>query len=86
MVSVGISLEYSTIYRRGSVTPVWYRDELLDPFVKLYAAEVSLSFILMDDYTFCKRAAVVDYFMKSDEIVRMEGPAYLPDLNSNENL
>ncbi|GBL82252.1 hypothetical protein AVEN_252432-1 [Araneus ventricosus] len=49
MVREGISLGYRTnlrIYRRGSVTAVRYRDEVLDPIVILYAAAVGPSFIL----------------------------------------
>ncbi|GBO13200.1 hypothetical protein AVEN_267082-1 [Araneus ventricosus] len=52
MVWAGISLGYRTdlhIYRRGSVLAVRYRDEVLDPIVKLYAAVAGPSFVLMDD-------------------------------------
>ncbi|GBO05452.1 hypothetical protein AVEN_17687-1 [Araneus ventricosus] len=51
MVKAGISLGYRTdlhIYRRGSVSAVRYRDEVLDPIVKLYAAVVGPSFVSMD--------------------------------------
>ncbi|GFV28485.1 transposable element Tcb1 transposase [Trichonephila clavipes] len=54
MVGAGISLGYRTdlhIFKRGSVTAVWYRDEVLRPIVRLYAAAVGPTFVLMDDIT-----------------------------------
>ncbi|GBN23332.1 hypothetical protein AVEN_168337-1 [Araneus ventricosus] len=89
MVWAGISLGYRTdlhIYRRGSVTAVRYRDEVLDSTVKLCAAAVGPSFVLMDDNARPHRAAIVDDFLDSEGIAQMERPAYLPDLNSIENL
>ncbi|GBM10608.1 Transposable element Tcb1 transposase [Araneus ventricosus] len=89
MVCVGISLGYRTdlhIYRRGSVTAVRYRDEVLDPIVKLCAAAVGPSFVLMDDSARLHRAAIVDDFLESEGIARMEWPAYSPDLNPIENI
>ncbi|GBM09194.1 hypothetical protein AVEN_236189-1 [Araneus ventricosus] len=89
MVWAGISLGYRTdlhIYRRGSATAVRYRDEVLDPIVKLHAAAVGPSFVLMDDNARPHRAAIVDEFLESEGIARMERPAYSPDLNPLENL
>ena len=74
------------IYRRGSVTAVRYRDEVLDPIVKLYAAAVGPSFVLMGDNARPHRAAIVDDFLESEGIARMEWPAFSPDLNPIENL
>ncbi|GFW74988.1 transposable element Tcb1 transposase [Trichonephila clavipes] len=37
------------IFKRGSVTAVRYRDEVLEPIVRLYAAAVGHTFVLMDD-------------------------------------
>ncbi|GBN06131.1 hypothetical protein AVEN_222593-1 [Araneus ventricosus] len=89
MVWAGISLGYRTdlhIYRRGSVTAVRYRNEVLNPIVKLYAAAVGPSFVLMDDNASPHTAAIVDDFLESEGIARMEWPAYSPDLNRIENL
>ncbi|GFW67414.1 transposable element Tcb1 transposase [Trichonephila clavipes] len=55
MVWAGISLGYRTdqhIFIPGSVTAVRYRDEVLEPIVKLYAAAADLTFVLMDDKHF----------------------------------
>ncbi|GFY30232.1 uncharacterized protein TNCV_3091391 [Trichonephila clavipes] len=52
MVWAGISLGYRTdlhIFKLGSVTAVRYRDEVLEPIVRLYAALVRPTFFLMDD-------------------------------------
>ncbi|GFX81076.1 uncharacterized protein TNCV_1910691 [Trichonephila clavipes] len=52
MVLAGISLGYRTdlhVCKRGSVTAVRYRDEVLEPIVRLYAAAVYPTFVLLDD-------------------------------------
>ncbi|GFX48013.1 transposable element Tcb1 transposase [Trichonephila clavipes] len=51
-VWAGISLGYRTdlhIFKRDSVTAVGYRNEILEPIVRLHAAAVGPTFVLMDD-------------------------------------
>ncbi|GFW32911.1 transposable element Tcb1 transposase [Trichonephila clavipes] len=51
MVWAGISLGYRTdlhIFKKGSMTAVRYRDEVLEPVVKLYATTVGPTFVLKD--------------------------------------
>ncbi|GFV93734.1 transposable element Tcb1 transposase [Trichonephila clavipes] len=89
MVGAGISLGYRSelhIFKRGSVTTVRYRDEVLEPIVRLYAAAVGLTFVLMDDNARPHRADIVDDYLKNEGIARMAWPAYSPDLNPIENL
>ncbi|GFU88184.1 transposable element Tcb1 transposase [Trichonephila clavipes] len=89
MVWAGISLGYSTdlhIFKRGSVTAVGYRDEVLEPMVRLYAAAVGPTFVLMDDNARSNRADIVDDYLESEGIARMAWPAYSPNLNPIENL
>ncbi|GFV62747.1 histone-lysine N-methyltransferase SETMAR [Trichonephila clavipes] len=89
MVWAGISLGYRTdldIFKRVSVTAVWYRDEVLEPIVILYAAVVGLTFVLIDDNAHPHRAAIIDGYLESEGIARMAWPAYLPDLNQIKNL
>ncbi|KFM72421.1 hypothetical protein X975_15941, partial [Stegodyphus mimosarum] len=89
MVWAGISLGYLTdlhIFKRGSLTAVWYRDEVLEPIVILYVVAVDPTFLLMDDNARPHRADIVDDYLESKGIVRMAWPAYLPDLNPIENL
>ncbi|GFW83689.1 transposable element Tcb1 transposase [Trichonephila clavipes] len=85
----GISLGYCTdlhIFKRGSVTAVRYRDEILEPIVRLYAAAVGSTFVLMDDKARPHRADIVDDYLKSEGIARMAWPAHSPDLLPIENL
>ncbi len=52
MVWGGIMLDGRTslhVFDRGSVTGVRYRDEVLEPYVRLFRGAVSTEFILMDD-------------------------------------
>ncbi|GFV74342.1 transposable element Tcb1 transposase [Trichonephila clavipes] len=71
MVWAGISLGYRTdlhIFKRGSVTAVRYRDEVLEPIVRLYAAAVGPTFVLMDDNARPYRADIVDDYLESEGI------------------
>ncbi|KFM60382.1 Transposable element Tcb1 transposase, partial [Stegodyphus mimosarum] len=89
MVWPGISLGYRTdlhIFKRGSLTAVRYRYEVLEPIVRLYAAAIVPTFILMDDNARPHRADIVDDYLESEGIARMAWPAYSPDLNPIENL
>ncbi|GFX88635.1 transposable element Tcb1 transposase [Trichonephila clavipes] len=86
---VTASIGYRTdlhIFKRGSVTAVQYRDEVLESIVKLYAAAVEPTFVLMDDNAHPHRADIVDDYLESEGIARMVWPAYSPDLNPIENL
>ncbi|GFT18952.1 transposable element Tcb1 transposase [Trichonephila clavipes] len=85
---VGISLEYLTdlhIFKRGSVTTVMYRDEVLEHILRLYAAAVGPNFALMDDNARPYRADIVDDYLESKVIAHMAWPAYSPDFNLIEN-
>ena len=89
MVWAGISLGYRTdlhIFKRGYVTAVRYRDEVLEPIVRLYAATVGPTFVLMDDIARPHRAHIVHDYLESKGIARMAWPAYSLDLNPIENL
>ncbi|GFT80935.1 transposable element Tcb1 transposase [Trichonephila clavipes] len=74
MVWAGISLGYSTdlhIFKRGSVMAVRYRYEVLEPIVKLYAAAVGPTFVLMDDNICLHRAGIVDDYLENEGIARL---------------
>ncbi|GFV43239.1 transposable element Tcb1 transposase [Trichonephila clavipes] len=89
MVWAWISLGYRTdrhIFKRGCATAVRYRDEVLEPIVKLYAAEVGPNFVLMEDNARPHRADIVDDYLESEGIAHMAWPAYSPNLNPIENL
>ncbi|GFT50591.1 transposable element Tcb1 transposase [Trichonephila clavipes] len=74
------------IFKRGSVTAVRYRDEVLEPNVRLYAAAVDHTFVLMNDYARPHRADIVNDYLESEGIARMAWPAYSPDRNPIEKL
>ncbi|GFS99464.1 transposable element Tcb1 transposase [Trichonephila clavipes] len=89
MVCAGISLGYRTdlhIFKRDSVMAVRYRNGVLEPTMRLYAAAVGSTSILMDDNVRSHRADIVDDYLESEGIARMAWPAYSPDLNPFENL
>ncbi|GFV00053.1 transposable element Tcb1 transposase [Trichonephila clavipes] len=84
MVWAGISLGYRTdlyIFKRGSVTAVRYRVEVLKPIVRLYAVAIGPTFVLMDDNARPHRADIVNDNLESEGIARMAWPANSPDLN-----
>ncbi|GFT31714.1 transposable element Tcb1 transposase [Trichonephila clavipes] len=71
MVWARISLEYRTdlhIFKPSSVMAVRYRDEVLEPIVRLYAAAVGPTFVLMDDNARPHRADIVDDYLESEGI------------------
>ncbi|GFX53683.1 transposable element Tcb1 transposase [Trichonephila clavipes] len=72
------------IFKRGSVTTVRYRDEVLETIVRLYSAAVGPTFVLMDDNARPHRADIVDDYLESEGIARMAWPAYSSDLNPIE--
>ncbi|GFW36127.1 transposable element Tcb1 transposase [Trichonephila clavipes] len=69
MVWTGISLGYRTdlhIFKRGSGTAVRYRDEVLEPIVRLHSTAVGPTFVLMDDNARPHRADIIDDYMESE--------------------
>ncbi|GFT83285.1 transposable element Tcb1 transposase [Trichonephila clavipes] len=79
MVWAGISLGYRTdlhIFKQGSVMAVRYRDEVLELIVRLYAAAVGPTFVLMDDNARPHRADIVDDYLDSEGIERMAWREY----------
>lgn len=70
----------------GAMTGVRYRDEVLEPIVVPFAANMEGNFILMDDNARPHRARVVTEFLLDNGIERMEWPAMSPDLNPIEHV
>ncbi|GFX85160.1 transposable element Tcb2 transposase [Trichonephila clavipes] len=70
----------------GTVTGLRYRDEILDPYVRPYAAAIGNDFILMDDNARSHRARIVEEYLEDHGLERMEWPARSPDLNPVEHL
>ncbi|GFX99622.1 transposable element Tc3 transposase [Trichonephila clavipes] len=85
----GISLDGHTelhVFHGGTVTGLRYRDEILDPYVRPYAAAIGNDFILMDDNARPHRAQIVEEYLEDHGLERMEWPARSPDLNPIEHL
>ncbi|UYV60406.1 hypothetical protein LAZ67_1001055 [Cordylochernes scorpioides] len=82
MVWGGIMLDaHSTlhVFDGGTLTSQRYRDEILDPYVRFFRGGVGTSFIFMDDNARPHRALVVDEYLESEGIQKMEWPARSPD-------
>ncbi|GFW70613.1 DDB1- and CUL4-associated factor 13 [Trichonephila clavipes] len=67
LVWTGISLGGHTdlrVFHGGTVTGLRYRDEILDPYVRPYAAAIGNDFILMDDNARPHRARIVEEYLE----------------------
>ncbi|GBM33737.1 hypothetical protein AVEN_47042-1 [Araneus ventricosus] len=74
------------VFEKGTVTGVRYRDEILESYVRLFRSAVGPEFILMDDNARPHRALLVDEFLQSKDIRRMDWPARYPDLDPIEHV
>ncbi|GFV43119.1 transposable element Tcb2 transposase [Trichonephila clavipes] len=75
LVWAGISLGGHTdlhVFHGGTVTGLRYRDEILDPYVRPYAASIGNDFILMDDNARPHRARIVEEYVEDHGLERME--------------
>ncbi|GFS99623.1 transposable element Tcb2 transposase [Trichonephila clavipes] len=89
LVWAGISLGGHTdlhVFHGGTVIGLRYRDEILDPYVRPYAAAIGNDFILMDDNARPHRARIVEEYLEDHGLERMEWPARSPDLKLIEHL
>ncbi|GFT16392.1 transposable element Tcb1 transposase [Trichonephila clavipes] len=58
-----------------------YRDVILEQHVSLFRGAMRAEFLFMDDNARPHRANNVDECLQSEDITRMDWPAYSPDLN-----
>ncbi|GFT46240.1 transposable element Tcb2 transposase [Trichonephila clavipes] len=89
LVWAGISLGGHTdlhVFHGGTVTGLRYRDEILDPYARPYAAAIGNDFIPMDDNARPHRARIVEEYLEDHGLERMEWSARSPDLNPIEHL
>ncbi|GBM75723.1 hypothetical protein AVEN_92726-1 [Araneus ventricosus] len=89
MVWAGIMLDGHTplhFFERSTVTGVRYRNEILETYVCLFRGAVGPYFILMDDNARPHRAHLVDDFLESEDIRRMDWPIRSSDLNPIEHV
>ncbi|GFV88757.1 transposable element Tcb2 transposase [Trichonephila clavipes] len=69
------------IFDRGSVTGDCYCEEVLLHHVRLFRGAIGPDFIFMDDNARPHRTLAVKELLESEDITRMDWPAYSPDLN-----
>ncbi|GFY10588.1 DDE_3 domain-containing protein [Trichonephila clavipes] len=63
-----------------------YRDVILEEHVRLFRGAMGAEFLFMDDNARPHRANIVDECLHSEDITRIDWPAYSPDLNPIEHL
>ncbi|GFY01773.1 transposable element Tcb1 transposase [Trichonephila clavipes] len=84
----GIYLGSRTDLHVQSVTMTghFYRDVILEQHVRLFRGAMGTQFLFMDDNARSHRANIVDECLQSEDITRMDWPAYSPDLNPIEHV
>ncbi|GFX90439.1 DDE_3 domain-containing protein [Trichonephila clavipes] len=63
-----------------------YRDVILEQHVRLFRGAMGAEFLFMDDNARPHCANIVDECLQSEDITRMDWPAYSPDLNPIEHV
>ncbi|GFX22391.1 transposable element Tcb2 transposase [Trichonephila clavipes] len=74
------------IFDRGSVTGGRYCEEVLLPQVRLFQGAIVPDFIFMDGNARPHRTLAVEELLESEDITRMDWPAYSPDINPIEHV
>ncbi|GFY14148.1 transposable element Tcb1 transposase [Trichonephila clavipes] len=84
----GIILGSRTDLHVQSVTMIGhiYWDVILEQHVRLFRGAMGAEFLFMDDNARPHRANIVDECLQSEDITRMDWPAYSPDLNPIEHV
>ncbi|GFV42728.1 transposable element Tcb1 transposase [Trichonephila clavipes] len=63
-----------------------YRDVILEQHVRLFRCAMCAEFLSMDDNARPHHANIVDECLQSEDITRMDWPAYSSDFNPIEHL
>ncbi|GFV51196.1 transposable element Tc1 transposase [Trichonephila clavipes] len=74
------------IFDRVSLIGDCYCEEVLLPHVRLFRGVIGPDFIFMDDNARPHQTLVFEELLKSEDITRMDRPAYFPDLNPIEHV
>ncbi|GFW34218.1 transposable element Tcb1 transposase [Trichonephila clavipes] len=63
-----------------------YQDVILEQHVRLFRGAMGVEFLFMGDNAYPHRANIVDEYLQSEDITRMDWPVYSPDLNPIEHV
>ncbi|GFV31764.1 transposable element Tcb1 transposase [Trichonephila clavipes] len=63
-----------------------YRDVIPEQHVRLFRGAMGAEFLFMDDNARPHRANIVEECLRSEDITRIDSPAYSPDLNPIEHV
>ncbi|KFM60008.1 Transposable element Tcb1 transposase, partial [Stegodyphus mimosarum] len=70
----------------GTMTSQIYRDVILEQHVRLFRGAMGAQFVFMDDNAHPHRENIVSECLQSEDITRMEWPAFSLDLNPVEHV
>ncbi|KFM69641.1 Transposable element Tcb1 transposase, partial [Stegodyphus mimosarum] len=70
----------------GTMTSQIYRDVILEQHVRLFRGAMGAQFVFMDDNARPHRANIVSECLQSEDITRMDWPAFSPDSNPVEHV
>ncbi|KFM59800.1 Transposable element Tcb1 transposase, partial [Stegodyphus mimosarum] len=70
----------------GTMTSQIYRDVVLEQYVRLFRGAMDAQFVFMDDNARPHRANIVNECIQSEDITRMDWPAFSPDWNPVEHV
>ncbi|GFT65192.1 transposable element Tcb2 transposase [Trichonephila clavipes] len=73
-------------FQSETMTGHIYRDVILEQHVRLFRGAMGAEFLFMDDNARSHRATIVDECLQSEDITRMDWPAYSPDMNPIEHV
>ncbi|UYV63797.1 hypothetical protein LAZ67_2005644 [Cordylochernes scorpioides] len=76
----------STFFSGGTLTAQRYRHEILELYLRPYRDQIGHNLIFMDDNARPHRARLVNEYLQSENIRRMDWPARSPDLNPIEHV
>ncbi|GBO26489.1 hypothetical protein AVEN_140022-1 [Araneus ventricosus] len=77
---------YLYIIRNGALAAQRYGDQILRPIVVPYAAAIGDKSVLKEDNARPHRARIVDNFLFDKGLLRMDWPAYSPDMSPVEHV
>ncbi|GFX01565.1 DDE_3 domain-containing protein [Trichonephila clavipes] len=66
------------VFERGTLTAVRHGDEVLEPYLRHFTVAVDADFILIDGNVRLHRAHLIDKFLETDDIHRIDRSDFIP--------